>query len=109
MFFIVKRAKRSSIERYLSSQNIPLSMTLRAFDESVLMVVCKVLSESKEAHKPEEAFARRFPGKGDKVRKSLKVLVHEGYVQKHPTGGSMTYQLTNIGRAKCRELRGRGP
>jgi hypothetical protein len=84
-------------------------VTLREFDEAVLIVICKVLSESKAAHKPEEAFARRFPGKGGKVRKSIKLLVHEGYVLRHPTGGSMTYQLTNLGREKCRELRDRTP
>ncbi len=84
-------------------------MALREFDEAVLLVICKVLSESKAAHKPQEAFAKRFPGKGDKVRKSLRLLVHEGYLQKHPTAGSMTYQLTDIGRMKCRELREQVP
>jgi len=33
------------------------------------------------------------------------LLAREGYLQKHPTGSSMTYQMTDIGRAKCRELR----
>lgn len=42
-------------------------MALREFDESVLLVVCQIIS-SKADHKPKEAFARRFPGKGDKVR-----------------------------------------
>ena len=79
-------------------------MVLREFDESVLLVACQALS-GKADHKPKEAFARRFPGKGDKVRRSLELLAREGYLQKHPTGSSMTYQMTDIGRAKCRELR----
>ncbi|MFB3765723.1 MAG: hypothetical protein ACE14P_10835 [Methanotrichaceae archaeon] len=79
-------------------------MELREFDESVLLVVCQILS-GKADHKPKEAFARRFPGKGGKVRKSLEMLAREGYIQKHPTGGGMTYQMTDLGRAKCRELR----
>ena len=68
------------------------------------MVACQALS-GKADHKPKEAFARRFPGKGDKVRKSLELLAREGFIQKHPTAGGMTYQMTDLGRAKCRELR----
>ncbi len=105
---IVTETKISLTERYLRLQNILLSMTLREFDESVLMVACQILS-GKADHKPKEAFARRFPGKGDKVRRSLELLTRGGYIQKHPTGGAMTYQMTDLGRAKCRELRSRAP
>jgi len=69
-----------------------------------LLQGCQI-SSGKADYRPKEAFARRFPGKGDKVQKSLDLLAREGYIRKHPTGGAMTYQRTDIGRAKCHGLR----
>lgn len=59
---------------------------------------------AKATHLPEHVLVHRFPNLGHRVRKALKKLVSEGYVQRHPTRDEMTYQITNAGRDLCREM-----
>ncbi|GEM_PF-586687 len=74
------------------------------FEAAVMISMCKAAKMSNSAHVPEQAFARRFPGRGDKVRKALRDLIREGLVRKHPTRNEMTFELTKDGVAFCREL-----
>ena len=59
---------------------------------------------SKSSHVPERAFARRFPNQGRLIKKALRELIRDGYVRMHPTRGEMTYELTGVGLAFCREI-----
>jgi hypothetical protein len=74
------------------------------FEAAVLKSLYRAVGKSKAAHVPEPAFAKNFPGKGRMVKKALKLLIREGYVQKHPTGGEMTYELTDLGWDLCKKM-----
>jgi RIO-like serine/threonine protein kinase len=77
---------------------------LDELDLFVLQVICKATHISKSAHVPPEAFVKRLPFSGRRIKKALKKLVTSGYVQLHPTRGGMTYALTKAGLDKCREI-----
>lgn len=82
---------------------------INRFDETVLIRVCGKTKMSTHNHMPAEAFKRGFPGKEDRAQESLEKLIKLGYVQRHPTRGGMTYQLTNAGRDLCRILKEKAP
>lgn len=79
------------------------------FDEAVLLRICRKTSMSMHNHMPAEAFKRGFPGKEDRAQDSIEKLIKLGYVQRHPTRGGMTYQITRAGRDLCHELKEKGP
>lgn len=82
---------------------------INRFDEAVLLRICGKTKMGLHSHMPAEAFKRGFPGKEDRAQASIEKLVKLGYVQKHPTRGGMTYQLTADGRDLCRRLKEKAP
>ena len=64
---------------------------------------------SPHSHVPAEAFKRGFPGKEDRAQDSLEKLIKLGYVQRHPTRGGMTCQISKEGRDLCRTLKEKRP
>jgi len=84
---------------------LPIVISRDGFEALVLISICKAVRMSKSAHVPEQSFMRKFPGKGGIVKKALRVLIREGYVQRHPTGSEMTFELTDSGWDLCRSLR----
>lgn len=82
---------------------------INRFDEAVLLRICGKTKMSTHNHMPAEAFKRGFPGRENRAQDSIEKLIKLGYMQRHPTRGGMTYQLTNAGRDLCRVLREKGP
>lgn len=77
---------------------------LRDFERKVLAEICKATNTSKSSHVPEHAFVKKFPN-AKHARKALQKLVTQGYVARHPTGGGMTYQMTQTGWEECRRMK----
>ncbi|VVB64735.1 Uncharacterised protein [uncultured archaeon] len=76
---------------------------LDEFDLFVLQAICKATHISKSAHVPPEAFVKRLPYSGRRIKKALQKIITSGYVQLHPTRGGMTYGLTRAGLDICRQ------
>lgn len=66
--------------------------------KATLVALADACNYSLHAHPPEEAVLHKLPThlRGD-ARKALKKLVRLGFAQKHPTKGSMTYNITQRG------------
>ena len=78
---------------------------LNEIEIAVLVSVCHKTNLSKKAHIPKQYFLKRFKGKERKhAEKALFTLIREGYIQRHPTKGEMTYQLTSFGRKECMKI-----
>ncbi|HSD56893.1 MAG TPA: hypothetical protein VLB04_01830 [Methanotrichaceae archaeon] len=77
---------------------------LREFELIVLQQVCRELHMSKVRHVSDHAIVKRFPGAEREARKALKKLITQGYVGRHPTGGEMTYQMTELGWDTCKKM-----
>jgi hypothetical protein len=76
---------------------------LSPIEITAIVALANACNWSIHAHVPEESI-RGIPSnlRGD-VRKALDRLRRKGYCQKHPTGGSMTWQLTLGGLEKARQ------
>jgi hypothetical protein len=71
---------------------------LSQLDEATLRAVADACNYSLHAHVPIQAITSRFRTdiRGD-VKKTLRKLRKKGYCQEHPTFGSKTYNLTELG------------
>lgn len=71
---------------------------------ATLVALAEACNYSPHAHVPEEAVLHRFPThlRGD-ASKALKKLVRTGCAQKHPTRGSMTYNITQEGLREAQQ------
>jgi DNA-binding transcriptional regulator PaaX len=78
---------------------------LTDFERDILVKLCQETSMAKSAHLSEHVLVHRFPNLGHRVRRALSKLISKGYVARHPTRNEMTYQLTDIGREECREMK----
>lgn len=72
---------------------------------AVLVSICKVNKGSKSAHYPEQYFMKKFQKQSKLAKRALHELISLGYVVKHPTGGEMTYELTQRGFEICKSIR----
>ena len=72
---------------------------------AAVMALYDACGDSTNSHVPEEAVARRVrkDQRGD-IKNALKYLVKDGHAQKHPTGGSMTYNITQKGLEFARRV-----
>ena len=78
---------------------------LNQLELAVLACICTATGGSKSAHVPEQYFMRKFQKQMKMANRSLHRLISLGYVAKHPTGGEMTYELTQRGFEVCRAIR----
>lgn len=78
---------------------------LNGIQKSILVGLCMKTKGSKEAHLPKQAFMNKPQTKGKKADRALRELVAFGYITKHPTGGDLTYELSERGYDVCRKLR----
>jgi Mn-dependent DtxR family transcriptional regulator len=72
---------------------------LKPVEVATLKALYAAANGSLSAHLPIQAIQRKF--KKDKrhlAKKAVKVLCRLGYVNHHPTGGGMTYELTSMGK-----------
>jgi hypothetical protein len=67
-------------------------------EKAILVIAAYSCSFSLGAHVSDIVICSKRPThlRGG-VKKVIKSLVKKGYLQKHPTGGSMTWQLTRVG------------
>lgn len=78
---------------------------LSQLEIAVLASICKATNVSKSAHVPAQYFMKKFPNQVKMAKRSLHRLISLGYVAKHPTGGEMTYELTQSGLVACRAIK----
>jgi hypothetical protein len=71
---------------------------LTAEEIATLVALANVCNFDLSAHPPLEHICRKFPThlRGD-TKKNLDKLRRKGYCQKHPTGGSTTWNITQKG------------
>lgn len=78
---------------------------LNQLDIAILVSICKATNVSKSAHVPIQYFIKKFQNKMKMAKRSLHKLISLGYVSRHPTGGEMTYELTQKGLVACMEIK----
>ena len=74
--------------------------------KAVLVAAYQVLGSKPNMHVPAEYIRKKLKDEDVKALfpKCLDQLVKKGYVQKHPTGGNMTYTLTECGNRIAQTL-----
>jgi len=78
---------------------------LSPVETATLQALADACNYSLSAHVPKEAITRRaHPNLRGDVKKSLKKLRSKGYCFEHPTGGNMTWQLTQRGLTMARNI-----
>ena len=80
-------------------QTLPhLAKVSDAMIRAAIMALYDACGDSTNNHVPEEAVVRRVRSdmRGD-MKDALKVLIKNQYAQRHPTGGTMTYNITQKG------------
>ena len=78
---------------------------LTELETAVLVSICKATDGSKSAHVPKQYFMKKFQNQSTLAKRALHNLISSGYVIKHPTGGEMTYELTQRGFEVCKAIR----
>lgn len=76
-------------------------------EEAVLMALADACYYSLGAHVPREFVRKKCSIKGD-VDKLLRKLRAKRYCQVHPTGGTITWQMTFMGLQEAKKLLERG-
>jgi len=80
-----------------------MSFALTEFQRAVLIALADACQYTLNAHVPVQAVQRGFPThlRGD-AKDVLKKLARKRYCIKHPTRGSMTFQLSQLGLDEAR-------
>ncbi len=78
---------------------------LTELEKAILASICAATGGSKAAHVPKQYFMRKFQKQSKLAKRALHRLVSLGYVVQHPTGGEMTYELTQRGFEVCKAIR----
>lgn len=78
---------------------------LSQLEIAVLVRICSATHGSKTAHVPAQYFMKKFKNRMKMAKRSLHNLISLGYVAKHPTGGEMTYELTQHGLLACMKIK----
>lgn len=78
---------------------------LPPMEMAVLKALADACNYSLGAHVPLEAISCKFPRhlRGD-IKKNLRKLRSKGYCFEHPTGRTVTWQLTFEGLSMCRAI-----
>lgn len=78
--------------------------------KATLVAAYLVLGGKPNMHVPAEYIRKKLKGEDTKASfpKCLEQLIKKGYAQKHPTGGNMTYSLTECGDRIAHILIGEG-
>ena len=71
---------------------------LTTIEQEVLLTFCDANNFSLGSHVPLEAVARRLRNLSSKLtKKTIKTLLSNGFIMKHPTRHNITYQLSKKG------------
>ena len=72
---------------------------LSGYEKYVLLECCEILDWSLHSRLALQYFTKRINKSQQKyVKKAIKTLVSSGFISQHPSGRTMTYQLTIDGR-----------
>ena len=67
-------------------------------EKSILIMAYYTLDRSLSNHQPKQRFLKKIINMNPKVKKkAFNSLVSNGFLRKHPTGRSTTYELTKKG------------